>query len=389
MPLKFILENLFACSALFLATYGQLPPIFKVGEKSHFRKDEMVRQYVYPQRAVWQSDYTGKHVINPGNLLKTGNGQAELPKRNLCVLLSDSVSKAGLLLDFGMELQGGIRFVTSMNPSHVPVKVRVRLGESVSEAMSEIDTLAGATNDHAIRDFIAELPWLGAVEIGNSGFRFVRIDLVDTSTTLALKEVAAVFSYRDIPYRGSFTSNDTLLNKIWMTGAYTVHLNMQDFLWDGIKRDRLVWVGDMYPEIMTINSVFGYNEVVPKSLDLARDQAPIPQWMNGISAYSMWWVIIQHDWHLYQGNLPYLKQQESYLMPLLNLLMSKIDSTGKETLNGLRFLDWPSTENILGVDAGLQALMVITLQKGANLSKILNDGSMEAKCLDAVKRLRH
>ena len=59
-------------------------------------------------------------------------------------------------------------------------------------------------------------------------------------------------------------------------GAYTVHLNMQNHLWDGIKRDRLVWIGDSYPEVMTVNSVFGYNEVVPKSLDLMRDITPLP-----------------------------------------------------------------------------------------------------------------
>ena len=52
--------------------------------------------------------------------------------------------------------------------------------------------------------------------------------------------------------------------------SYTVHLNMQEYLWDGIKRDRLVWVGDMHPEVMTIHTVFGENEVVRKSLDFAK-----------------------------------------------------------------------------------------------------------------------
>ena len=94
-----------------------------------------------------------------------------------------------------------------------------------------------------------------------------------------------------------------------MTGAYTVHLNMQDYLWDGIKRDRLVWVGDMHPETSTIATVFGSNEVVPKSLDLSRDITPIPNWMNGISTYSMWWIIIHRDWYMHNGDLAYLQQQ--------------------------------------------------------------------------------
>lgn len=367
---------------------SQLPPVFGKAETERARKEPTITQSIYPNRIVWQSEHDGKNIIDAKNLLIANNGQAELPKRNLCILQSTSAIKPGLVLDFGRELQGGIRFVTSMSPSHIPVRVRVRLGESVSETMSEIDTLAGATNDHAIRDFIAELPWLGALEIGNSGFRFVRIDLVDANTTLLLKEVSASFKYRDIPYKGSFTSSDTLLNKIWLTGAYTVHLNMQDYLWDGIKRDRLVWVGDMYPEVMTINSVFGYNEVVPKSLDLAKEQAPLPTWMNGISAYSMWWIIIHYQWYYYHGDLKYLQQQKKYLAGLLNLLAGKIDANGRETLDGMRFLDWPSSENKKGVDAGLQALMIIALEKGEALSLVLGDTATAAKCKVAISKLK-
>ena len=50
------------------------------------------------------------------------------------------------------------------------------LGESVSEAMSSIPG-STATNDHALRAFQLALPWLGKVEIGNSGFRFAKVEL--------------------------------------------------------------------------------------------------------------------------------------------------------------------------------------------------------------------
>ena len=40
-----------------------------------------------------------------------------------------------------------------MWPGNKPVNVRVRFGESVSEAMSEIGGKNGATDDHAIRDW--------------------------------------------------------------------------------------------------------------------------------------------------------------------------------------------------------------------------------------------
>lgn len=114
-----------------------------------------------------------------------------------------------------------------------------------------------------MRDFTLTLPWLGVVECGDSGFRFARIDLLDDDRELHLKQVEAVFQYRDIPYIGSFRSSDERLDRIWATGAYTVHLCMQEYLWDGVKRDPAGLGRDLHPEIMTVNSVFGYNEVVP------------------------------------------------------------------------------------------------------------------------------
>lgn len=271
-------------------------------------------------------------------LFRQGNGQPDLVNANICILRSQNGVKPSILLDFGKEIQGGIQVVTGMPASKKPITVRIRFGESVSEAMCEIDGKNGASNDHAIRDFEMKLPWLGVAEFGNSGFRFARIDLIDDNVELHIKEIKAISVYRDIPYKGSFCSNDERLNKIWQTGAYTVHLNMQEFLWDGIKRDRLVWVGDMHPEVMTISSVFGYNEVVPKSLNAIRDVTPLPNWMNGISSYSIWWLLIQRDWFYYQGDRNYLNSQKDYIVGLIRFLMNFVDEKEVKSLMECVFL---------------------------------------------------
>lgn len=372
---------------LFAPAVAQLPPVFRTKDASLVRSTSLTRKYLTAERIVWTSDPSGKQVQNPENILTPGIGQADLNQGKYLTLISDSVSRPGLVLDFGREIQGGIEIVTTINNQNPVGRVRIRLGESVSETMSDIG-VDGATNDHAMRDFVVALPWLGRLEVGNSGFRFVRIDLVDPDTKIEIKEISATFTYRDIPYLGSFTCNDERLNKIWMTGAYTVHLNMQDYLWDGVKRDRLVWVGDMHPEVMTINSVFGNNEVVPKSLDLARDLTPLPNWMNGISSYSMWWILIQRDWYYYQGNLDYLKQQKKYMAALLRQLATKIDTSGKEILDGGRFLDWPSSENKEAVHAGLQSMMVMTFQAGAELCLVLGDTETQRLCISSVEKLK-
>lgn len=366
--------------------YGRgLPPIFDNSYDA--QRDSRIRQYLSPKRIVWMSDRSGASVVDASNLLRKGTGQADLVHRNFAKLISKEGETPGILFDFGKEIQGGIQIVTDQPANQKPIRIRIRLGESVSEAMSDIDTIHGATNDHAMRDFTIQVPWLGVMQVGNSGFRFARIDLVDADRELQLKEVRAIFEYRDIPYLGSFNSSDERLNTIWNTGAYTVHLNMQEYLWDGIKRDRLVWVGDMHPEVMTINTVFGKNEVVAKSLDQARDITPLPGWMNGISAYSMWWVLIHRDLYKNQGDLEYLRKQQKYLVALLDQLMEKTKDN-KENLDGTRFLDWPSSENPKGIHAGLHAMMIMTLEAGAELCQILDEPAQATRCKTMATQMK-
>ena len=352
--------------------------------------DPRVRRYITPARILWQSKGEGAAVETPERLLKTGSGQVTLSSPPACVMRNNGKSP-GILLDFGKELQGGVQIAVSdlkaVGDHGKTVRLRVRFGESVTEAMSELGDKNSQT-DHAVRDQVCYAPWLGAVEVGNTGFRFVRIDLTEPGAMIALKSVRAVLLYRDLPYLGSFHSSDERLNRIWETGAYTVHLNMQDYLWDGIKRDRLVWIGDMHPETTTISTVFGSVDIVPRSLDLIRDETPLPQWMNGISSYSLWWVLIQRDWYRHNGDLAYLRAQKPYLVGLLYELMKHIGPNNEESLPEGRFLDWPSSENKPAIHAGLHSLLILALEAGEEMCGPLADPETRRQCAAAVDRLR-
>ena len=361
-------------------------PVSDLDMSKRAKFDRRVRQYILPKRIVWKSQGEGVEVDNAAGLLLNRSGQVTLDSHNPCVLRNKG-KRAGVVLDFGRELHGGVQFMVWHTKNNKQVRLRVRFGESVSEVNSNLHKAKNATNDHAIRDTEVLAPWLGTTEIGNTGFRFVRVDLVDEDSYVEFKSIRAVFIYRDIEYKGSFECNDERLNRIWETGAYTVHLNMQDFVWDGIKRDRLVWVGDLHPEIMTINTVFGYNQTVPASLDLARDETPLGKWMNGLSSYSIWWILNQHSWYMYQGDRKYLEQQRVYLVGLLEQLIAKIALDGSEKLDGVRFLDWPSNANKPAIHAGLQALMIMAMQTGAELCGYLGENEMKTKALEAAKRM--
>jgi alpha-L-rhamnosidase len=372
---------------LTVSMQAQLPPVFGAEYNDKVAPSNLVKTYITPQKIVWQSDDSGEFIKNSTSLLNKGNGQVAVNDKNLCRFISTEENKPGILLDYGKEIHGGVKISMGIRGSKTPLKLRLRFGESVGEAMSDIGGEQNATNEHSLRDFIVEVPWLGSIEVGETGFRFLRIDVVEAGENAPIKSIDATFIYKDIPYLGSFESSDKRLNEIWATGAYTVHLNMQNYLWDGIKRDRLVWVGDMHPEVMTINTVFGANEIVPKSLDLARDQHPLPQWMNGISSYSMWWILIHKNWYDYHGDLTYLKEQEQYLISLLDYLSTFIDDDNMEVLNGVRFLDWPTSEDPKAIHAGLQAMMVMTFEAGSNMMATLQQEALQKKYDKIAKQL--
>jgi hypothetical protein len=375
------------CVLSLAAEAAGLPPVFGPEAESRSRRSPLTSVYLAPQRIVWQAEGGGL-VKDAEALLAPGRGQSDLSAGRACTLSATAEGGGAVVLDFGREIQGGVQLVTGKSAGKKPVRLRLRFGESVSEAMSDVGGPKGATNDHAMRDYIVEAPALATLETGGTGFRFLRIDVVDAGETVALREASAVLRYRDVPYVGAFECNDARLNQIWLTGAYTVHLTMQEYLWDGIKRDRLVWVGDMHPEVMTILAVFGANEVVPRSLDYIRDITPLPGWMNGISSYSLWWIIIQRDWFRYTGDRDYLRRQQGYLTALLGQVMGRVDAQGREHLDGWRFLDWPSSTNRPAVDAGLQALTVMALRAGRELCLELKEEDVAARCDEVASRMQ-
>ena len=281
--------------------------------------------------------------------------------------------KAGLLLDFGRESHGTLRLTTAaLESTGGRARLRIRFGESVMEALTPLGQ-KNTTNDHAVRDHVYDLGTLSTVETNESGFRFAYLELEEEQAVLTLQAVHHVLIFRDLPYQGSFTCDDELLNEIWKTAAWTVHLNMRDYLWDGIKRDRLAWQGDMHTEVLSIEDVFGGCPVVPKTLDFLRDATPAGEFINGYSSYSLWWVLIQAELWRYTGDLAYLRQQRHFLKAQLELAASFVDDEGVERLPAFRFLDWKNVDNEKATHAGLQALMVWGLQEGAQLLALLSE----------------
>ena len=354
------------------------------GEKA----DPRVRTFVDPVRVVWTTaDVKGKcAVVDPAYLLKGKLGQVpeagwDWKKAGGCKLVNAG-EVPGIVLDFGRELHGGLHLAQGMTSGR-DLKVRVRFGESVAETCAELGE-RGACNDHAIRDCEFLLPWMGTREIGNTGFRFVRIDLL-TNGTLVFDSVRAISLMRPMKQVGAFKSSDARLNQVWETAARTVHLCCQEYLWDGIKRDRLVWMGDTHPETMGILRVFGAASVLPESLDYMVATTPPDRWMNTMPTYTLWWIRNLAEWYRYTGDLAYLRKHADYLEKTVDHVLTGFGKDGQWTAGN--FLDWPTKHNDAAGTAGTQGLALVTAREILMMAEALERPALAGKAKGMAAKL--
>jgi hypothetical protein len=102
----------------------------------------------------------------------------------------------------------------------------------------------------------------------HGGFRYVLLTLT-TPGTVSLSGLSVDFqAYRATArdYRGWFLSSDDQLNRMWYSGAYTLQLDMKlpgvnglpdARIYDGAKRDRSIWTGDLLVQGPTILNTLG------------------------------------------------------------------------------------------------------------------------------------
>lgn len=236
-----------------------------------------------------------------------------------------------LVLDFGREINGRLEVVSD---SSSPMTLVIQYGESLEEAMSH--PYLGADELHVLPRAAAYGP--------KSAFRYALVRFLEGSSPLRFKSIRMDDVYYPVHYRGSFESSDALLNRIWLTGAYTSHLCMQDTIWDAPKRDRAPWMGDLDVSGLVIDTVFADQFLMRKTMDQLIGDAgnPVHEDVNGIPGYSAFWVMGEADYYRHIGDATYLHALHDPLIRLLDFLSGELDArhTFANPRKAWPFVDW-------------------------------------------------
>ena len=283
---------------------------------------------------------------------------------------------SSITLDFGKEMHGGVRLTTGWI-YYGTCKIRLRFGESLGEVNSSIGE-KNATNGHSPRDFEAVLSAAGDLTFGQTGFRFVRIDVLEEKY-VHLRNVFCVNEILSKKPIYTYQGCDERISAIFEAAKRTVDLCASSgYIWDGVKRDRLVWVGDLAPEVMALSAIYGRLPAIERSLELAKKLSPMPKFMNGISTYSMWWLIILADYHKEFACDAYARKQLPYIKKLLRLFDGLVDGKGNIADGGRALVDWP-TKGSVDEPIGNRAIFLMAMNGTARMLEALGEDTKQAE----------
>ena len=305
-----------------------------------------------------------------------------------------------VVFDLGEETFGRLRLRLR---SGGPAIIAVTTGESLPEVHKH---LGRVTDVFELRDD-------ESFATGPTGFRYVKVmglsaggpgsDAGDATAILEPIEVQHI-RYPVEPV-GSFSCSDPVLNGIWQLSARTVHLCMQNEIWDGIKRDQLPWMGDLYTEALAVYHAFGDTRPARWSLGVLGELGPVPDraltaqrypglqsmWkrpntdINGIPSYTLRWVVGLADYLRYSGDRSLIVDLADELTATLEHVRSWVGEDGWwRHRDGWDYVDWaPLSQSERGVFGHLLACQVMGL--GAELLEAI--GRQGAACRETGRRM--
>ncbi len=321
-----------------------------------FYTEPRKKDYLIPDAIAIKTD----NVTDEQYLLSEFTKQNMIGTKKACLVNG----KGSLVFDFGKEYYGGVRilFGSCKIQSNRP-NIRIRFGESLSECCAELGE-KNTTNDHSTRDMTVYMSANSDMEWGNTGYRYIRIDFIEDGL-YKINNIFGTFIHGEYPDAEYKTDNETV-NKLLEMSARTVFLNMQNYIWDGVKRDQHVWVGDLYPEVLGVFYLYKDVKIVEDTLDVVLDNYILPSWFNDIPSYNTWFILVAGLYYKLTG-----KKNDRYCEAIYKILQqfnTCISEDGQFDFDKVNlpywtgdYFDWPTFSSAYDSRLGVYYLLYFAL----------------------------
>lgn len=305
--------------------------------------------------------------------------------------------QSGVVIDFGEHQTGYFTFsIKALNSvSDAPLRFRLTFGEVPAELATPFDPYTGTLSRAWLQDeviTVAELPATLTLARRVS-FRYLKIELLGSSRyfdfAITGMHCSAETSVKTVP--ASLAANtDHMIRKIDAVGLATLKECMQTVYEDGPKRDRRLWIGDLYLESLANTYSFKNHDLTKRCLyllaALAREdgylnsnvfETPVPHPQLGapfLFDYSLLYNVTLKEYLAATGD----KKTALDLWPVVK---KQLDNPKKYLLdNGLfdnetaaknrwwLFVDW---NDQLDRQASIQGIIIYALKQTWELAKTL------------------
>jgi hypothetical protein len=153
---------------------------------------------------------------------------------------------------------------------------------------------------------------------------------------------SADYEYLPLENKGSFRSDDPMINKIWEVADYTLHLNAREGFFDGLKRDRWVWGGDAYQSYFVNYYLMNDNDIVRRTQRILRGANPMTMHINTISDYTFYWIAAMWEYYFHTGDKQFIWASYPNMLSTMNFVMGRLDDDGlyAKRKGDWVFVDW-------------------------------------------------
>ncbi|WP_410643540.1 alpha-L-rhamnosidase C-terminal domain-containing protein [Amycolatopsis sp. lyj-346] len=310
---------------------------------------------------------TSGNVTNAAALTSGGSGSAKLT-------MVPGGPAPRILLDYGKDVGGFPYFAVTAASGNPVLRAAYSEGRQFMSAKGDGGGAFNAGDKSRANSYTVR--GAGTINHGliQGGERFQEITLTSPGS-LTLSAVGIRFSaYRATAdkYQGYFMSSSDELNKIWYAGTYTNELSMlpaglagnqSPLILDGAKRDRNVWIGDIYLEGPTNYVSLGGNgnEYLKQSIRLLGSHQLSSGFVTGCLApqtpvhtgppipgttacystsYSLYFAPDLADYYRATGDLDFARQQFPIVQRQLGWNASRLNSLGLLVTDTSDGLDW-------------------------------------------------
>lgn len=336
-------------------------------------------EYIYSNDAFVQA-FTDTPTILP----PTVKNQEELVSGSQWATIypADDGSDVRILLDYGREIIGYHSFEISAsegtildthNFEFIQPDGRYNLAEGMNNSFRYICREGYQTYQTLLR----------------RGFQYSYIILRNMTKPVHLRRVSVLEATYPQTGRGSFTSSDPRLDRIWAIGANTLRCCSEDTYTDCPTYEQTHWVGDARNEALIDWMVNGdprlwYRCIEQTAHSLERSpiaESHVPSaWVNILPAWSFLWMRSCVEYFQFTGDTKGIETLMPYLKLNIDGIKGHINERGLFEIRGWNMFDWAAMDTpTTGVVTHQNCLAVQALRDSARLAETLSYNALSAQ----------